>query len=161
VVRCCADIKTGQGLYYVVRSGSWRARNCISDNWGVNATTYNLTLMNCRNCPINMITSTNAATNPNSASYYVSNGDGTGGFSSKWACVTRAGYGFNGTVGQGFSYPCALGSYNAGDNWNTCTSCGYGLTTAAQGAGVTFANCGTAPGFGWNGSAIVQCPIGG
>jgi hypothetical protein len=137
-----------------------RARNCVSNQWGVNATTYDLLLSNCRSCPVNMVTSTNATAYPNSASYYTNNGDGTGGFTSKWACVTRPGYGFNGTVGRGFSYPCPKGEYNSGDNWSGCTQCGYGLTTAAAGAGVRFSDCGTAPGFGWNGTAIVQCPKG-
>lgn len=137
-----------------------RARNCASNQWGVNATTYDLLLSNCRPCPVNMVTSTNATAYPNSASYYVNNGDGTGGFTSKWACVTRPGYGFNGTVGRGFSYPCAKGDYNSGDNWSVCTQCGYGLTTLAAGAGVRFSDCGTAPGFGWNGTSIIQCPKG-
>lgn len=137
-----------------------RARNCVTNQFGVNATTYNLLLSNCRSCPVNMITSTNATGFPNSASYYVNNGDGTGGFTDKLACVTRPGYGFNGTVGRGFSSPCPKGQYNSGDNWSGCTQCGYGLTTAAVGAGVRFSDCTTAPGFGWNGTSIIQCPKG-
>jgi hypothetical protein len=134
-----------------------RARNCVNNNWGVNVTTFGLNITNCRSCPLNMVTSTNKATNPTSASYYVDNGDGrTGGFVSKWACVTQPGYGFNGI----WSFQCPLGTYNSGDNWSNCTACGSGLTTTALGAGVRSTDCGIAPGFGFHDSVIVSCPVG-
>jgi hypothetical protein len=104
-----------------------------------------------------MVTSTDSAAYPNSARSYVDNGDGrTSGFVSKFACVNRPGYGFDGR----WSFPCPLGKYNAGDNWSDCTICGFGLTTTAPGAGVTFANCGIGPGYGYHGSAVVDCPVG-
>lgn len=134
-----------------------RARNCINDNFGVNATTYGLSLANCRACPLNMVTSTDRSAYPRSSSYYVDNNDGRSfGFISKWACVNRPGYGFNGR----WSLPCPLGAYNSQDNHDDCTQCGTGLTTAAPGAGVTFANCGIAAGYGYHSNAITLCPTG-
>jgi hypothetical protein len=43
-----ADIKAGQGLYYSTITGSWRARNCVNDNYGVPNTTYGLTPAPCK-----------------------------------------------------------------------------------------------------------------
>lgn len=104
-----------------------------------------------------MVTSSDEVTYPNSASRYVDNGDGTRGFTSKWACVTRPGWGFNGR----WSFPCEKGSFNSGDNWYDCTPCpGIGQTTAAAGAGVKVSDCGTAPGYGFQAGAIAACPIG-
>lgn len=104
-----------------------------------------------------MVTSTNETAFPRSASQFVDNGDGlTGGFISKWACVTRPGFGFN----NRWSFPCPLGSYNAGDNWSNCTECGTGLTTIALGAGVTAADCGIAPGYGFLSNTVALCPQG-
>lgn len=134
-----------------------RARNCMNNNWGVNVTSFGLNIINCRACPLNMVTSTNRAINPTSASYYVDNGDGrTGGFVSKWACVNQAGYGFNGM----WSFQCPLGTYNSGDNWSDCTVCGFGLTTTDLGAGVQSTDCGIAPGFGFHDNIVVSCPVG-
>jgi hypothetical protein len=57
-----------------------RSRNCNTDNWGVNTATYGLALRNCQACPLGMVTSSNSTTYPISSSYFVDNGDGTGGF---------------------------------------------------------------------------------
>lgn len=123
----------------------------------MNATTSGLNPSPCRGCPLNMVTSTDAAAYPTSASFYRDNGDGrSAGFISKWACVNRPGYGFT----TRYSLPCPVGEFNAGDNWSNCTVCGYGLTTAAPGAGVTFANCGIAAGYGYHSSAVNLCPVG-
>ena len=91
-----------------------------------------------------MVTSKEAATYPKSASFYVDNGDGTGGFVNVKACVTQAGYGYSSRQAE----PCAQGTYNDKDTWSTCTACPYGTTTAGPGLGVTAADCKLAPGFG-------------
>jgi hypothetical protein len=43
-----ADIMPGQGLYYSTLTQSWRARNCDTNNYGVNNRTYGLTPFACR-----------------------------------------------------------------------------------------------------------------
>lgn len=153
---CCAHFSTAERPLPCSHC-CCRARNCVDNNWGVNSTTFGQNISNCNSCPLNMVTSTNRTGYPNSASYYVDNGDGrTGGFTSKFACVNRPGYGFNGR----WSFPCDKGSFNNEDNWSDCTVCGSGLTTIAAGQGVTSADCGIAPGYGFHSSAIVLCPQG-
>lgn len=47
---------------------------------------------------------------------YVQNDDGTGGFVSPYACVNRAGYGYNGRISQ----KCDKGYFNDKDTYSTC-----------------------------------------
>jgi hypothetical protein len=93
---------------------------------------------------------------PTSNSFYLDNGDGTGGFISAKACVNKPGFGYNGRVSQ----KCEKGTYNAPDTYGLCTACPYGLTTTDVGAGVYLSDCGVAPGFGKYGSSYLPCPIG-
>lgn len=60
-----------------------------------------------------MVTSKDKVNYPNSASHYVSNGDGTGGFVDQAACVTQDGYGVSGRGAQ----PCDQGKYNKHDSY--------------------------------------------
>lgn len=66
------------------------------------------------------------------------------------------GFGYNGRIAQ----PCDRGFWNLADSYGTCKACGYGLTTAAVGAGKTEADCGLAAGFGNNGGTVGPCPAG-
>jgi hypothetical protein len=50
-------------------------------------------------------------------SRYHRNADGSGGFVSNLACVTQAGWGYNGRN----SYKCAKGTYNGKDTYSDCT----------------------------------------
>jgi hypothetical protein len=96
------------------------------------------------------------STYPVSNSFFTNNTDGTFGFTNVLACVNQDGYGYNGRVSQ----LCEKGYYNKRDNRADCTACSYGLTTAAVGAGVVEGDCGIAPGFGYDGATIRECPIG-
>lgn len=42
------DIQTGQGLYYETLTKTWRAKDCVSDGYGVTNTTFGLTPTPCR-----------------------------------------------------------------------------------------------------------------
>lgn len=164
---CCAlscnlcdntDIKAGQGLYATEVDGQLQfyARNCDNNTYGVKSLTYGLTPYACRSCPQGMVTSKDKVNYPNSASYYVDNGDGTGGFVDVRACVTQAGYGYSARQ----AYACAAGTYNDKDNWKPCTACPFGTTTADVGQGVTEADCKLAPGFGFYEGQVQFCPVG-
>lgn len=94
----------------------------------------------------------------NSQLYYINNGDTTEGFFDARACVTKAGFGYNGRVAQ----QCDTGYYNAADKYSPCTFCGFGQTTKGVGKGVTSADCGIAAGYGFDAvrSVIAPCPVG-
>lgn len=157
-----ADILPGQGLYYSTITGSWRARNCVVDSYGVSNITYGLTPAPCRDCPAGMTAINNSTTYPNSTQYYytANSAQGAVGFISALACVTLPGYGYNGRIAQ----QCDKGTYNAADTRSTCTQCTYGFTTSDVGAGVTVDDCGPAAGFGYYNVSgtpnLVPCPIG-
>lgn len=85
-----ADIQPGQGLLYETLTKTWRAQNCIKNNYGLSAITYGLTPAPCKDCPNYMVATTDAAF-PSSVKYFTWNADGTGGFISPFACVTTAG----------------------------------------------------------------------
>lgn len=156
---CRADIKPGMGLYrsdYANGTYQYYARNCDSNSYGVSALTYGLSLFSCRECPGGMVTSSDKAAFPNSASYFVDNGDGSRGFVDLRACVTRAGYGYSSRNAE----PCAAGWYNGKDTYDICKACPYGTTTAGVGLGVTVADCKVAPGFGFHSNQLMGCPIG-
>jgi hypothetical protein len=85
-----ADIQPGQGLLYEALTKTWRAQNCIKNNFGLATITYGLTPAPCRDCPNNMVATTDSAF-PSSSKYFTRNADGTGGFISPFACVTTAG----------------------------------------------------------------------
>jgi hypothetical protein len=55
---------------------------------------------------------------------------------------------------------CDQGSFNPGDNYEPCTACPYGLTTAGPGAGLTSGDCMAAKGFGVTNGLMGPCPIG-
>lgn len=140
-------------MYFSAASNAYRGVNCDTNNYGVANTTYGLAAFPCRDCPSGMQTSTDLT---NSNRYYVSDA-GKQGFTSPMACVTQAGYGYNGRLAT----KCPAGSYNAAGNYNTCTKCIAGLTTADNATlQVTSADCGVAPGFGSYDGAIVPCPVG-
>jgi hypothetical protein len=104
----------------------------------------------------------NATTFPNSTQYYYGANSALGaeGFISALACVTKAGFGYNGRIAQ----ECDQGTYNAADTRSTCTPCSYGFTTNGVGVGITEADCGPAAGFGYYNVSgtpnLVPCPIG-
>lgn len=109
-----------------------------------------------RDCPSGQTASTNATKFPTSASYFVRNADGSGGFVSARACVNQPGYGFNGRESE----RCPPGSFNAGDTYSNCNSCQYGFTTAGPGLGVAADDCGIAAGFGNVDGTVRPCPLG-
>jgi hypothetical protein len=119
-------------------------------------TTYDLDILNCQDCPDGLVTSSNSSSYPVSSSYFVDNGDGTGGFISPMACVTQPGFGVYGSRGL----PCPKGTYNTQDNYNECMACAAPLTTAGVGAGVTAADCGAPAGYGYHSGAVGLCPVG-
>lgn len=84
------DIQAGQGLYYETITGSWRAKDCANNSYGVTNVTFGLAAAPCRSCPANMVASRSAAYST-SAAYYTRNADNTGGFISPLACVTAPG----------------------------------------------------------------------
>ena len=93
------DVKPGQGLYRsqaLDGTTTWFAKNCDANSYGLKSVLYGRVVMPCRDCPAGMVTSKDAATFPNSASHFVDNGDGTGGFTDPLACVTQAGWGYSG-----------------------------------------------------------------
>lgn len=159
-VPAAADILPGQGLYFETLTQSWRARNCSTGNsYGVDKIAYGLTATACRSCPLNMVTSTNNATYPRSASFYVSDSTaGNAGFISPLACVNQAGYGYDGRISQ----PCGIGTWNLHDNYAKCSPCPYGLTTSAVGAGRNVSDCGVAAGFGFDAGSgkVAPCLVG-
>lgn len=115
-------------------------------------------------------------TNVNSSAYYyndTANFASAFGYIDPLACVTQAGYGYNGRIAQ----PCDKGSYNPDGTRSTCTSCGYGYTTDAVGGttaadpsdlsgiiGDSAEDCGVAAGFGFYNMSgtptLVPCPRG-
>ena len=40
----------GQGLYYTTLTQTWRAKNCITNSYGVANKTFGLTPYSCRDC---------------------------------------------------------------------------------------------------------------
>lgn len=145
------DILPGQGLYYTTTTQSWRAKDCNLNNYGVTNKTYGLTPYPCRDCPANMVTSTDTVNYPVSSSFYAPNG-----FISALACVTADGWGYNGRIAQ----KCDSGYYQRHDTRLDCVACAYGLTTPGPGLGITIADCGMKPGYGYSNGAIRECPIG-
>ena len=96
-------------MYYSSATGKYVAVNCSTNNYGVANTSYGLAAYPCRDCPSGMQTSTSL---PNSAAFKSDNG-----FTSPMACVTKAGFGYNGRMAT----QCPAGSYNAAGNYGTCT----------------------------------------
>jgi hypothetical protein len=108
-----------------------------------------------RECPLNQVTSSNAAQYPTSASFYAMTPSGFGGFTSSRACVNQPGYGLNARV----SSKCEPGWYNEGDTAGSCKACPAGLTTAGEGAALR-SQCGLVAGYGFTAGAIQPCPVG-
>lgn len=67
-----------------------------------------------------------------------------------------AGYGLSGRVAQ----HCDQGYYNPGNNYDQCTACPFGTTTAGAGTGRTLADCATGLGYGQTDGKMGLCPIG-
>lgn len=150
-----ADIKAGQGMVLsaVNSTSRFRALNCDNDSYGVSNTTYGLSSSPCRHCPSGMVTNISL---PNSNAYWVVDGSAQG-FTSPMACVTQAGYGYNGRVAS----RCPVGTYNPAGSYGTCTPCPAGLTTLDNAADqAEAAHCILAVGYGFHHNAIVPCPIG-
>ncbi len=144
----CADIKPGQGMYFSPATNKYTAVNCASDNYGVSNTTYGLAAYPCRDCPAGMQT---MATAP-SSNYKSDNG-----YTSPAACVTKAGFGYNGRVAT----QCPVGSYNSAGNYGTCTQCPAGYTTNANATEqVAQSDCKVAAGYGYYNGAVIPCPVG-
>lgn len=55
---------------------------------------------------------------------------------------------------------CDKGYFNPGNNHAACKACGYALTTAGPGAGLTAADCITDKGYGMTDNKMGECPIG-
>ena len=144
-----ADIKAGQGMYFSPATSKYTAVNCETNNYGVANTTYGLAAYPCRDCPAGMQTSASLSA---SAAFKSANG-----FTSPMACVTKAGYGYNGRVAT----KCAAGSYNADGNYGTCTQCPVGYSTPdAAASQVAQSDCTIAVGYGFYNNAVIPCPVG-
>lgn len=140
-------------MYFSAASNTYRAVNCDTNNYGVANITTGLAAYPCRDCPAGMMTSNSLAPSSN---YYVSD-SGKQGFTNPLACVTKAGYGYNGRVAT----KCPAGSYNAAGNYGTCTKCASGLSTVDDADNqVSASNCTLAVGYGFHDNAIVPCPVG-
>lgn len=147
-------------MMYSRADNRFRAVNCDTNNYGVSAKTTGLAAFPCRSCPAGMQTfqtgypatsSQYFFTHPNFGS------DAIQGFDDPKACVTLAGYGYNGRVAS----KCTQGSYNAAGNYGTCTQCPAGLTTSrVDTEQVVVTDCKLAEGYGFYDNAYVACPIG-
>jgi hypothetical protein len=134
-------------MYYSAATSAYRAVNCSSNNYGVANATFGLAAYPCRNCPAGMETSATA-----SAAYLAANG-----YVNPLACVTKAGYGWNGRVAN----KCPAGSYNAAGNYGTCTQCAPGLSTVDDAAvQIDSTACKVAQGYGYYNNQVVPCPVG-
>jgi hypothetical protein len=135
-------------MYFSPATTKYTAVNCESNNYGVANTTYGLAAYPCRDCPGGMQTMASAP----SSTYKSDNG-----FTSPLACVTKAGFGYNGRVAS----QCPVGSYNAEGNYGTCTQCPAGYSTSSTAAQqVAQADCKVAAGYGFYNNAVIPCPVG-
>lgn len=82
------DIQIGQGLYYETITQTWRAKDCRTNNYGVDNSTFGLQAAPCKDCPSGTVAATSLTM---SAQHYTENADGTGGFDDEMACVTKPG----------------------------------------------------------------------
>jgi hypothetical protein len=102
-------------MYYVTSATGfvYKARNCgagsgaVANSYGVNANqVFGLAQMPCKICP----TGTEVTANAEKIALYRA----TKGFFNPLACVTKAGYGWDGRVAT----QCPKGWYNAADNYD-------------------------------------------
>jgi hypothetical protein len=136
-------------MYFSPATTKYTAVNCESNNYGVANTTYGLAAYPCRTCPGGMQTMASLAP---SSTYKSDNG-----FTSPLACVTKAGFGYNGRVAS----QCPVGAYNAEGNYGTCTQCPAGYSTSSTAAQqVAQADCKVAAGYGFYNNAVIPCPVG-
>lgn len=144
-------------MFYSQASRAFYAQNCDADNYGSPNITYGLSAYPCRDCVGGLVASTSYA---KSNEFYVMDTGVTparGGFTSPMACVTPAGYGYNGKSAS----KCPVGSWNPAGSLSSCTRCGYGLTTPDDAASqVDASNCKIMPGFGFHDNGIIPCPVG-
>lgn len=140
-------------MLFNAATGAFRAVNCDFNSYGVSNVTYGLAVLPCRDCPAGMLTN---ASVPSSAAYWASDGAGRQGFTSPLACITRAGWGWNGRTAS----KCPAGSYSPG-GLASCTPCPeWGSTPDDASAQVDLANCTLTVGYGFHDNAIVPCPVG-
>ena len=136
-------------MYFSPASGTFRGVDCATNNYGEAKQTFGLAAFPCRDCPAGMQTSVSLT---NSSRYKA-----TQGFTSPMACVTQAGFGYNGRVAN----KCPAGSYNAAGNYGTCTKCPVGLSTSNNATEqLTSADCKVAKGFGFHDGVVQACPVG-
>lgn len=83
-----ADIQRGQGLYFETISQTWRAKNCLTNTYGYTNNTFGLQATPCKDCPDGTEANTKYS---KSSPFFKTNADGTGGFVSEMACVTKPG----------------------------------------------------------------------
>lgn len=149
-------IPRGWGIYSTPQGG-FRAQPCgqYSNNYGVAGKSNGLTVNPCRDCPSGMVTNFDWT---NSGAHYDIE---TGGFYNPKACVTKAGFGYNGRVAT----KCQQGYFNAEDSYDQCTKCPFGKTTKASPAAdgsdqATIDDCWIAPGYGDVNGVVKVCPVG-
>lgn len=144
-------------MYYSAASQTFYAANCDEDSYGGANITYGLAANPCRECPIGLVAQTMY---PTSAAHYTMDTSVTpnrGGFTGPRACVTQAGFGYNGKV----STRCPVGTWNPAGSLTPCTQCGFCLSTVNDPANqVDASNCTLAAGCGYHSGAIVPCPVG-
>lgn len=108
-----ADIVKGQGMYYVANGTTkgYKARDCgitggVANSYGVTGDkVYGLAQTPCKLCPAG--TQVDGTQSPSSDLL------ATKGFYGPLACVTKAGYGWDGRVAS----LCAKGWFNPGNNY--------------------------------------------
>lgn len=146
-------------MTYSPSSGKYTATWCASSSYGATSIMYGLSATPCNFCAIGMETRRDLVDKDATyKAFYSADSATTGGFTSPLACVTKAGYGYDGRIAN----KCLVGSYNAGGNYKACTSCGVtGLTTLDDASKQTSqADCGISVGYGRHDGAIQACPLG-
>lgn len=82
-------------MYFSPATNRYIAVNCDTNNYGAPSMTPGLAANPCRNCPSGLQTSTSINS---SAAFWATDGAGKQGFTNQLACVTQAGFGYNGRV---------------------------------------------------------------
>uniref|UniRef100_A0A383VXC6 Tyrosine-protein kinase ephrin type A/B receptor-like domain-containing protein n=1 Tax=Tetradesmus obliquus TaxID=3088 RepID=A0A383VXC6_TETOB len=163
--KSCFIVK-GQGMYYIsdptTKKMVYKAKDCgagatgfVPDSYGVADKVYGLAQTPCKLCPAG----TKVDTTQSPSNTYMVTSPSNAGFFNPLACVTKAGYGWDGRAAT----LCAKGWYNAGNNYKACTQCAYGLTTPVPDVNtvhIADTDCKVAPGFGEYDDKLQLCPIG-
>lgn len=140
-------------MYYFATDGSYRAKPCKNNNYGVALPTYGLMVNPCRDCPVGMQTDTLSSP---SMDYLDSNLDlSDHGFTNPKACVTSSGYGM---TDRGAVLCSSLGAnyYGTALSYEPCKAlpCGEGKQADQNGV------CVIKPGWGTFGGTFRPCPPG-